>query len=302
MKNREINRRRVLKSIGATVSGTSLSSGSSKGEISERQYPSDKIYEKTQLSDVLVTDGDLSSSLTTHLPKSNNSGLDSKRTAISELVQYMETDTGLTASRTENMTVELQGESNEFNTYDPAIEIIPFGNRIDFSSFFPVYEDQAANGSRQGSGLLYIFSVVEDDDRVPVGVLGMTAQRQVDHSDDGRFDRRMYVLNDGVPERQQQETVEGPEPVAGLGMGWVACHSCQVLADAVCAGGVRVLSKWPCVGACTTAFGANFIAAFGCANICVTMFTAIGAVGCSAGAGRICSKMSNLAPWYISFC
>lgn len=113
-----------------------------------------------------------------------------------------------------------------------------------------------------------------------------------------------YILNDGQPERAKTEVV-GKSQVDSDGISTqisVICASCQTLVDAVCAGSSRVLGQYGCVAACSAAFGANFIAIFGCANICSTMFTAIAAVGCTAAGSVICKEMTDRTPGYITFC
>lgn len=291
-----IDRRSILKSIGASTAtagifGNAVGAGAASPPSKGLEVPESDIE---VINADLQSDGSVSASSATTRPELQN------------LVEYIENDTGLTAITESNLSIEVETNKEEFNGYDPVITVIPFGQERDYSS----------RDSQPGNGVLYVYTVAEDDERVPVGTFGLVSQpvsrqsasrrdhRRVEGASSGsnRFQITSYVLNDGEPVQaySQIREVDGSNEVSGQAS--VVCYACQTLVDSVCVGGTRVLGTKGCMAACALAFGANFIAAFGCASVCSTMFTAIAAVGCTAGGSIICKEMTGIAPWGIKFC
>lgn len=285
------NRRNVLEAFGTTVGATSLYSGlSTTGLAAESDTTPD--------SNIQVVDTSLESG-TSVSTMSNESSLQPE---IQKLIDFIEQDSSLTGVTDIDLAINVETNDEEFNTYDPAINIIPFGSDKRNA-------EREGRGPQQGSGLLFVYTIVENDERVPIGTFGMTSRpvggRGMDSASEvDKRQIRSYVLDDGKPVRAETQ-VKGELQATNDGVSTqisVVCASCQTLVDAVCIGGTRVLGQYACVGACSAAFGANFIAIFGCASICSTMFTAISAVGCTAGASVICEEMTDLSPWYVTFC
>lgn len=287
-----IERRNVLKAFGTTAGAASVYSGlSANGLATEGKTTAD--------SDIEVVDTTLESGASVSTV-SSKSTLDSQ---TQKLVDFIEQDSGLTGVTDVNLSINVETNDEDFNSYDPAVDIIPFGNNK---------RDANQNGRspRQGGGLLFVYTVVEDGGRVPVGTFGMTSMSvgARNQNSSTKADKRQvtsYALKDGEPVRAETQVVEGLQSNNGdvsTQVISVVCASCQALVDSVCVGGSRVLGKYGCTAACSAAFGANFIAIFGCASICSTMFTAISAVGCTAAGSAICKEMTDLTPSYITFC
>jgi len=286
-----IERRNVLKAFGTTAGAASVYSGlSMDGLAAEGETTSD--------SEVEVVDATLESGASVSTVSSHSN----LHAQTQKLVDFIEQDSGLTGVTDVDLTINVETNDEEFNSYDPAVDIVPFGNDKRNAN-------QNGRSPRQGGGLLFVYTVVEDGERVPISTFGMTSMSVGARSrnSSANADKRQvtsYALEDGEPVRAETQVVDelqssNDDVTTQIS---VVCASCQTLVDSVCVGGARVLGQYGCTAACSAAFGANFIAIFGCASICSTMFTAISAVGCTAGGSVICSEMTDLTPSYITFC
>lgn len=288
------NRRKVLRALGsaagltATSGIASASSGSSLADLFDSQ--------KSALpeSDIEVTD----TTVETGASVSTTADKRTIRSSTQQLVELMERQSGLTAVTDVDFRIQVETNDAEFNSYDPEISVIPLGS--DKRAAIKSDDDPV-----RGNGLLFVYTVVEDGERVPVGQFGMTGKPV--GSQKSNAQKRMirsYAVDDGDPVLARTEIVDQQKQAqSAVGtQGLLICSSCTTLVGAVCTGGARVLGQYGCVAACSAAFGANFIAIFGCASICTTLFSAISAVGCAAGGTVICEKMTDLSPSYITFC
>ncbi|MFB6175579.1 MAG: halocin C8-like domain-containing protein, partial [Halobaculum sp.] len=274
------NRRKVLRALGsaagltATSGVTAASNGSSLADLFDSRE--DAVPEsEIEVTDTTVeTGGSVSTTATQR----------TLRAETKQLVELMEKQSGLTAVTDVDFRIQVKTNDAEFNSYEPEISVIPFGGDK---------RAAAKNGGKpvRGNGLLFVYTVVEDGERVPVGQFGMTGKPV--GSRKGNAKKRMirsYAVDDGDPVLARTEVVDQQKQAqSAVGtQGLLICSSCTTLVGAVCTGGARVLGQYGCVAACSAAFGANFIAIFGCASICTTLFNAIAAVGCAAGGTVIC--------------
>lgn len=287
----KLNRRKVIKSIGGAGGAAMVGSLAAGQTVAQSKGP-----ESVPETDIDVVKATFESNTLAQATAESTK----IRPEIENLVDFIEKDSGLVGEPRNRGTITVQTDNEEFNAHEPAIDVIPFGTDTRKAK-------EVDQQSQRGNGLLFVYTVVEDEERVPVGTFGVTSRPLNDRGnpkESVNYQITSYILDDGEPTRAERRVEKEPRTASNevSAQSSVVCYSCQTLVASVCTGGSRVLGQYGCVAACSAAFGANFIAIFGCASICSTMFTAISAVGCTAGGDVICSEMTDISPWYVSFC
>lgn len=113
---RTSNRRDILKVVGTTVGATSLYSGLSPSVLAAQS-------DTTSDSDIEVVDATLESGAAVSTVSSESS----LHPKAQHLVGFIEQDSGLTGVTDVNLSIDVKTNDKEFNSHDPAIDIIPFG-------------------------------------------------------------------------------------------------------------------------------------------------------------------------------
>jgi len=280
-----ISRRKIIRLLGTSGTLTAFAglSASNVAAADDEQKDSEEEDEKS----FNVTKTDLKTEDKAQISSTSDSPI---HPLISELVTFMENKTGLMGHEDSNIYLDVETDNTEANNYDPRVSVIPFG--VDSTES----KEKGNSPDTSRSGFLFVFTVVEDDERVPVGTYGITAVGLPS----GKLKKRTFGLEDGSPAQFLNEKVAKPTPDSSedgiTTQETLQCAACKTAAKAICAAGGRTAGQYICVGACSLAFGANFIAIFGCATICSALATAISTVGCNAGAGGICVYAQNNSP------
>ncbi len=299
-----VNRRKVIKSIGvASGSFVTGSLGIGTAAANSGTTPSEGDIEivDTEIKHDTSVSSLTGSSTTDETQISADARIQQQKPkkVLKQLIDLMEQKSGLTAAKEKgtqkakkkketpyaNVTVDFTTDNQNVNSYNPALDVIPFGNKKKNNS-----------ADQQGSGLLFVYTVVENGRRVPVGVLGLTQTQ----TPDGNTSIRSYLIDEGEPVQANHIPTADEDSISTKGL-W-ACSACTTLVGGVCDYGMVVVGQYACVGMCVAAFNANFVAAYGCASICSTMFSVIAAVGCAAGGTVVCQEMTERTPDNINFC
>jgi len=268
-------RRNLLRLLGIAGSTTALG-GLSASSASAAENNDENSFN--------VVGADLNTENTVQV---SSTSISSTYPLIDELVSFMENKTGMESWTDSNLYIDVETDNAEANSYDPRVSVIPFGA----DSAETKGNNLSPNLSK--AGFLFVFTVVENGERVPVGTYGQTAVGLPS----GKYKKRSFGLKDESPTQFSNEVVDGPSSSGGVTtQDTIPCAACQVVVEAICAGVGGTIGQYACVAACSAAFGANFIAIFGCATICSALFRAVAVVGCATQTEDVCVYAQNNSP------
>lgn len=283
-----IPRRKIIRLLGTSgtltaLSGLSVSSASAADSDDENDENDENSFK--------VTNADIKTEDKAQVSSESTSSI---HPLIGELVTFMENKTGMKACEDSNIYLDVDTDNSEANSYDPRISVIPFG--ADSTKEKQKEKEKDGTSNKSKSGFLFVFTVVEEGERVPVGTYGTTAVGLPN----GKYKKRSFGLEDGSPAQFSNEKVAEPTSSGSSDdittQDTVPCAACQVVVETICAAGGRTAGQYVCVGACSAAFGANFIAIFGCATICSALMSAVAAVGCATQTKDICVYAQENTP------
>lgn len=273
-----INRRSVLKNVGA-LGSIPLISGAVSGR---RTHGQDK--RRDDSSDIEIVESKV---------KENGAGAEDARQILNDditrgLAASVEEDTEFTREVEGSISFDIRTDDRELNQRDPVMTLIPF---------FP---DGSDTPTGNNSGVLFVWSMLEDGERHSASSLAFT--READPvsaqstAGDGEVVEKLFgsdqrgslgKVNEAVGSRLTDAEMTSQAEISAQDTR-LTCWGCAAIVDIACVLGGRYLSYSVCFKAALASSYFGPAATVAAGGFCTWFMTYANGVSCALGTAYIC--------------